>query len=289
MKKENSNQNVYRPMALTLKAVILKDDKVLLLKRSKKEEFNKGKWDLPGGHIEAGETVNESLKREVKKETGLVVAVDSIINIVEFEKEHKAFRQEKRGLRFLVNYLSGEVKLNENEHSEFQWLTLTEAIEKLDVKDHFENEKRETLLKAKECLEQKEALNGWRRALADFENYKKRQLTNNEEFRKFANEDLILEILPVLDNFQAAMEHIPQEQKNEGWVTGIMFIQKQLLDILATKGLEKIPVKIGDEIDENIHEIVRGKAGDGKLKVKKILSQGYKIADRVIRPARVEV
>ena len=133
------------------------------------------------------------------------------------------------------------------------------------------------------------ALNGWRRALADFENYKKRQLTNNEEFRKFANEDLILEILPVLDNFQAAMEHIPQEQKNEGWVTGIMFIQKQLLDILATKGLEKIPVKIGDEIDENIHEIVRGKAGDGKLKVKKILSQGYKIADRVIRPARVEV
>lgn len=289
MKKENSNQNVYRPMALTLKAVILKDDKVLLLKRSKKEEFNKGKWDLPGGHIEAGETVNESLKREVKEETGLVVAVDSIINIVEFEKEHKAFRQEKRGLRFLVNYLSGEVKLNENEHSEFQWLTLTEAIEKLNVKDHFENEKRETLLKAKEYLEQKEALNGWRRALADFENYKKRQLTNNEEFRKFANEDLILEILPVLDNFQAAMEHIPQEQKNEGWVTGIMFIQKQLLDILATKGLEKIPVKIGDEIDENIHEIVRGKAGDGKLKVKKILSQGYKIADRVIRPARVEV
>ena len=55
------------------------------------------------------------------------------------------------------------------------------------------------------------------------------------------------------------------------------------------RSLEKIPVKIGDKIDENIHEIVKGKAGDGKLKVKKILSQGYKIADRVIRPARVEV
>ncbi|HHX58471.1 MAG TPA: nucleotide exchange factor GrpE, partial [Candidatus Moranbacteria bacterium] len=41
--------------------------------------------------------------------------------------------------------------------------------------------------------------------------------------------------------------------------------------------------------DENIHEIVRGKAGKGKLVVKKILSKGYKIADRVIRPARVEV
>ncbi len=276
-------------MALTSKAVIVKDGKVLILKRAKQEKTNQGKWDLPGGHIEKGEPVLESLKREVLEETGLKIKVIDLLTFSEFPKEAKAFKQEKRGLRFLAEHVSGEVKLIKEEHSDFKWLKFEEAIEKLDQKDGFEAEKRRVLIKAQQVLEEKSALEGWKRALADFENYKKRQLKSNDDFRKFANEDFALDILPVLDNFEAATEHVPADQTKEAWVQGVMFIQKQLKDALANRGIEELKVKVGDKVDESLHEVVKGEAKGNSPRVKKIINKGYKIADRVIRPARVEV
>ncbi len=277
-----------RPMALTLKAVVMKDDQVLLLKRSRKELTNRGKWDLPGGHIEVGENIEDALKREIKEETNLEVKIGPIIKVAEFNKEHEAFKKEKRGLRYIAYYQSGEVKLDKNEHSKFKWLNIDKAIKKLNSGDDFENEKKETLLRAKEYLEMKQAKDNWKRSVAEFENYKKRTTKSNEEFKKYANEALILEILPVLDNFEEATKHIPAEQQNEGWVTGIMFIQKQLKDVLANKNLNEIPTKVGDKIDESIHEVVKGKIKKGKGKVKKIIKKGYRLGERVARAVTVE-
>lgn len=283
------NNDLTRPMAITLKCAVVNDEgNVILIKRSKNEKFNKKMWDLPGGHIEKGETFEESLKREVKEETGLNVEVGPIIRIVEFEKDHEAFAQEKRGLRFICWTKDKEVKLT-NEHEEFEWLEFDKAIGKFSSKKGFELEKKETLKVAKEFLEMKKSQENWKRTLADFDNFKKRTEKSNAEFRKFCVEGFVLEILPVLDNFEMAVDHIPEENQNGGWVTGIMHIQTQLIKVLEEQGVKEIPTEAGDEVNEKIHHVISGKAKKGKGRVKKVLKKGYKIDDRVIRPANIEV
>lgn len=163
MKEKNTAEDLCRPMALTLKAVIMKDDSVLVVKRAADEKMNPGKWDLPGGHIEKGETVEESLRREILEETGLRIEMVDIIAITEFAKDSPLFEQEKRGLRFLATYVSGEVRLNPAEHSDFVWTSFDDAIALFDPQDGFENEKRQTLIKAKNAHEKNIALAYWRK------------------------------------------------------------------------------------------------------------------------------
>ena len=230
MKKDNfdfENSSI-RPMAITVKIVVLNSDqKVLLLKRSKKS-LNPKKWDLPGGHIDEGESIEETIKREVLEETGLSVEIGPIINVVEFAKDHKAFKEEKRGLRYIALTTDTEVVLNEDEHSEFKWLSFDEAIASLEDKG-FEGEKKQTIKEAKNRMELEKSLNGWHRTLAEFDNFKKRTEKSNDEFRKFCLENFIMELLPVIDNFEMATQHIPTEQQEEGWVVGVMHIKNQLL------------------------------------------------------------
>ena len=294
MAKDSKKTNFAKSI-LTVKGVILRDDgKLLLLKRSK-GEFNPEKWDLPGGTLEKGETLEEALLREIQEETGLEVEVEKIIGTAEFSKESKNFDGEKRGLRYLT-YCSGdsEVKLNKKEHQDHMWLSLEEALEKLSTEDGFENEKRQVILKVQEILEMKKALNGWRRALADLENYKKRVIKENEDFKRYCLEDYILGILPVLDNFELALKHVPEKEANNNWIIGILHIKRQLEDFLNQNGVEEIETEIGDESNENIHEVlVRDEEENEKdltknSKIKEIVKRGYKIGDKIIRPVVVK-
>jgi molecular chaperone GrpE len=275
------------PMNLTLKAVVLNDKgEVLILKRVKKEKTHGGKFDLPGGHLEKGETAEEGVKREVKEETGLNVEVSDVFMINEYPKKDELFDKIK-ALRFIAFSEDKKIVLNKEEHNEHFWLPIDEAIKKFNPKDGFENEKRETLIKAKKYLEMKNSEEGWHRAMADLENYKKRVAKNNEEFRKYCLEDFVVQLLPVLDNFSAAVEHIPEDQQKEGWVAGIMHIKNQLETVLDENGITKIDSKKGDKIDEKIHEVISGKSKKGR--VKNILKAGYEMGDRVIRPVTIEV
>lgn len=284
---ENSS---VRPMAITVKAVVLNaKGEVLLLKRSKKC-LNGGKWDLPGGHIDAGETISEAITREVLEETGLKTTIGAILDAVEFPKDHKAFKSEKRGLRYIAFAEGEEVKIDKAEHSEFKWLSLSEAEEMLEDKG-FEEEKKRTIAKAKARMELEKSLNGWHRTLADFDNFKKRTEKANDEFRKFCLENFILELLPVIDNFEMATEHIPEDQQSEGWVVGVMHIKNQLMGVLETNGVTEVPTRVGDDVNELVHEVIKSEGKvkeDGKAKVTKILKKGYQIGERVIRPATVE-
>lgn len=180
-----------------------------------------------------------------------------------------------------------------DEHEEYVWLSIEDALEKLSAKDGFENEKRETIAKAQKYLERKNSFNSWKRCLADFENYKKRQAGERADMIAYSNINLISEILPVLDNFNASTDHIPEDQKDDPWVIGIMHIQHQLEKVLEDNGVIEIEVKTGDEFDPNTMEAIKQESEnnkkEGKNKVEKVLMKGYKIGGKVIRAARVSV
>jgi molecular chaperone GrpE len=279
-----------RPMSLTVKAVVVnrETEEVLLLKRSKKVPWNAGKWDLPGGHVDEGESVEEAIKREVREETGLEVELDTVIKVSEFPKESRQFRDEKRGLRYLAFLKEGQnpqkVKLNKREHSEFQWLSLQEAIKLMDEEDGFEKEKRETLSQVQNRLESLNSKESWVRAAAELDNFRKRAEREKEEFRKYATEDLLLDLLPVVDNFEASVAFVPEDQQDNSWVTGIMHIKNQLLRVLEDRGLEEISTQPGDPIDASIHEVVGGKGEQ----VGKVLKKGYRLNGKVVRAASIE-
>lgn len=305
MKKENKKEEVKMeiekgwPMQLTVKsAVVNKDGKVLLLKRADKEITNSAKYDLPGGGIERGETVEKSLQRELAEELGLKnIKIGPVIRVSEYPEGHEKL-DDLKALRFLAFYEEGEIKLNPREHSAYEWLSFDEAIEKLNTGDGFEEEKMETLKEAKKYLERETALEGWKRSLAEFENYKKRQAENQKDVIRYATENVIMQIIPVIDNFQASTAHIPEDKKEDGWVTGIMYIQKQLEDVLKENGVEEIELKVGDNFDAKYCEAVldsccnKGECGKKEKyqnKIKKVILKGYKIGEKVIRPMRVVV
>jgi molecular chaperone GrpE len=229
--------------------------------------------------------------REIKEETGMDVFFGEIIDVVEFPEGSQMFRDEKRGIRCICYSNSSEVSLSD-EHDEFVWLSFEKALEKLSAEDGFESEKRNTVVKARDYLEMKNSLEGWKRCRADFENFKKRQMEERKEILAFSNINLIGEILPVLDNFHASTQHIPTDQKENAWVTGIMYIQKQLTKVLEDNGVKEIEVKIGDKFDPMTMEALKEKECDEKdckNIVKRIATKGYRLGDKVIRPARVIV
>ena len=89
-------------------------------------------------------------------------------------------------------------------------------------------------MKDKEDLEKKceEYLNGWKRAMADYQNLVKDVAKERLEFVKFANQSLILEFLLILDNFKLAFSKIPEKEKDGAWVVGFSHIKKQLEDFI---------------------------------------------------------
>lgn len=300
MQKEKNNF-----FNLTVKVVIINDSKqVLVVKRPEDDDKGAGKYDLPGGGLEEGEDMIQGLKREISEELGIETEIGPMVYVFDFDKKYAKkvkIGEEKlliggKGLRFLAYYKGGEIKLS-NEHQNFEWIDISKAAD-IFSDGEFEEDKKIAVLKAKEYLEMKEALDGWKRCMADFDNYRKRQLQERKEIIAFANTNLVLELIPVLDNFYASTNHIPEDQKDNGWVTGIMYIQKQLEKVLSDNGVLEMEIKIGDEFNPEIMEAVassqetkdkKQETEDKKHTVKKIVLKGYKLDNRVIRAARVIV
>lgn len=263
--------------------------KFLLVKvRDKESNYFKdyGPWELVGGTLNDGENLEDSFKREIKEEAGDIDF--KILQLVEALKLEVPSR-EKIMLGYLVEYRGGEIKLND-EHSEYKW----ESAEDVEKNSEYRQWLKQFIKNAAGYLKSTESLDGWKRCLADFENYKKMQAQAQKDFAKFAAQDLIMQVLPVLDNFHASTDHVPVDQKSNPWVVGIMHIQKQLEQVVRDSGVEEIAVKEGDEFDPTMHEAVEADAkqrteSESTNKIRKILSKGYKMGDKIIRPARVAV
>jgi len=130
-------------------------------------------------------------------------------------------------------------------------------------------------------------LANWQRAQADFVNYKRRVEQERNETVKFANAMLVLNMLPVLDDLERALENVSTSLAGLTWVDGIRLIYRKLRSILEEHGLSEIEA-LGQPFDPNLHEAVMFDDGE-EGKVIEELQKGYRLYDRVIRPTMVKV
>lgn len=148
-------------------------------------------------------------------------------------------------------------------------------------------------------VKSEEYLDDLKRLQADFDNYKKRQEVQQKELGGYLIEKLVLDIIPVLDNFRSATMHVPPEQKDSPWVVGIQYIEKQLETVLTENGVTLIDATPGELFDPSLHEAV-GTEEEGEAegsepveekghKIAKVLQKGYKVGAKVVRAARVNV
>lgn len=127
-----------------------------------------------------------------------------------------------------------------------------------------------------------------KRALADLQNYRKRVEEERVSFVQFANVGLILELLPVLDNFDRAFAAVPEEVSKIEWFKGALQIEKQLMSIVKKQGVTEMPPQVGQSLDTKKHEPLTTGLGEKDVIIEEF-EKGYMLGDKVIRPAKVKV
>jgi molecular chaperone GrpE len=128
------------------------------------------------------------------------------------------------------------------------------------------------------------------RLQAEFDNFRKRSIKERQEFIKYANEGLIIELVGILDNFERSIKAADQKQDFKLLHQGVDMMSKQLHKLLEEKGLKKIS-SMGEKFDPNKHEameaVVSDEAEEGQILDE--FQPGYTLNERVIRPAMVKV
>lgn len=129
------------------------------------------------------------------------------------------------------------------------------------------------------------------RLFAEFENYKRRTAKERIELFSTASEEVMVSLLPVLDDFDRASSEIEKIKDNEIF-NGILLIKNKLFDSLNSKGLSEIEIKKGDNFNADIHEaITQIPAPNKKMKGKiiDIIEKGYKLGEKIIRYPKVVI
>src|SRR5688572_4131723 len=126
------------------------------------------------------------------------------------------------------------------------------------------------------------------RAVADFDNYRKRIERERRELSDYAATDVLLELLPIIDNFERALQ--APAVGDEAFKKGVELIHKQMLDLLRKRGVTLIDA-LGADFDPNVHQAVIHEPSDEHREgeVMQELQRGYKLGDRLLRPAMVKV
>lgn len=156
--------------------------------------------------------------------------------------------------------------------------------------DETKDSKVEELGDLEKALKEKEEFkSGWQRAVADYQNLQKETLRRQTEWAQMSEQQILEEFIPVFDNFKTAFANKPAiENKNvTNWIDGIGYIMKQFKEVLKAHKVEEIKT-VGEKFDPVVHE----SAGEEESEkehgiIIKEVSGGYKMGDRVIKPARV--
>ena len=129
------------------------------------------------------------------------------------------------------------------------------------------------------------------RLFAEFENYKRRTAKERIELFSTASEEVMISLLPILDDFDRASVEIEKDKENET-LKGVLLIKNKLFDSLKSKGLNMIEIKKGDEFNADDHEAVTqipAPSKDLKGKIIDVIEQGYKLGEKVIRYPKVVI
>ncbi|MEO8457813.1 MAG: nucleotide exchange factor GrpE [Chloroflexota bacterium] len=130
-------------------------------------------------------------------------------------------------------------------------------------------------------------LDNWRRAEADFQNYKRRTEQEREDTRRFAGLSLIMNLLPIVDDFERAFGSLDGGLAGLTWLDGLRLIHRKLIALLDNAGVKAIDAD-GQPFDPRFHEAVAHIEGeDGRVLSE--VQRGYMLHDRVLRPAMVVV
>jgi len=160
-------------------------------------------------------------------------------------------------------------------------------VEKESINESHENQVED--LKLEDQL--KEEKDKFLRLFAEFENYKRRTAKERIELFSTASEEVMISLLPILDDFDRASVEIEKDLENET-LKGVLLIKNKLFDSLKSKGLSLVDVKKGDEFNADNHEAVTQIPAPSKDMVGKIIDiieKGYKLGEKVIRYPKVVI
>lgn len=141
------------------------------------------------------------------------------------------------------------------------------------------------------CAKCDEYLSGWKRAQADYQNLKKDMEREKGEYAKYANERLLSDLLPALDQFALALQHMPSEGADQkvwnNWLTGIKAVQSLWEQAAKVQGLERIDTS--GVFDPQKHEAVGSEEAEGKESgsIIRVMQEGWSLNGKIIRPAKV--
>ena len=164
--------------------------------------------------------------------------------------------------------------------------------EQVEVKDTPQEEVVEKTAEEKLQEELKAEKDKFLRLFAEFENYKRRTAKERIELFKTASEDVMVSLLPVLDDFERALTHIEEDKEAEELRKGVLLIYQKMLSTLEQKGLSQIKVEQGDTFDADQHEAVTqipAPSDDLKGKIIDVIEKGYALGEKIIRFPKVVI
>jgi molecular chaperone GrpE len=135
-----------------------------------------------------------------------------------------------------------------------------------------------------------EHLGSLQRTAADFANFKRRTAEDRERDLGLASELLLRKLLAIVDDFDRALDSMPEELKGVGWIEGVVLLDRKLRALLESEGVTPIEA-IGRQFDPREHEAIANVPGTGRPdgEVVAELQRGYRVRNRVLRPAMVAV
>jgi len=136
-----------------------------------------------------------------------------------------------------------------------------------------------------------EYLDGWKRAQADLVNYRKRVERDAAEALRYAAGQAAARFFPMLDDFERALRERSESQTFDQWAAGVELIYRKGIAALEAEGITPIEVAEGAEFDPNVHEAVTREMHPDRRdgEVLEVVHTGYRMGDRVLRPAQVRV
>lgn len=167
----------------------------------------------------------------------------------------------------------------------------TEVLDATSPPDATEEVIQETSLLEQTQAQANEYKEALQRERADFQNYRKRIEREKEIQQAEISARVLAKFLPVMDDFERALEAVPLDQKENDWLKGMTLIQRKFQNLIEAEGIQAVD-PLGEEFDPNFHEAVGADEASEEYqsgKVTKVLQKGYIRGEKVLRPAMVRV